>query len=132
MEYTWQDLPKPMSAFTVRNACMIDLDRNKIVQYYSANTKLRVVQKCITPTTTYYRTAPATEKGLNWALKAAAFGLPNEHAPSALSSSPSNSISHTPRINKNGIKTPRGSSKDGEKTLARILPKWIKKLLKRR
>lgn len=83
MKLEWQDLPKPMSVFTMRSAEMIDLDKRKIVQYYSANTKIRVTQKCVTPEATYYRTSSAAEKGLNWAFKAAAFGLPNEVAPPA-------------------------------------------------
>ena len=78
----WKDLPKEQGYFTKRSAVMVDLDKNKIVQYYSANTKIVVVQKCVTPEKTYYRTRPAAEKGLNWVFEASVFGLPNEKAPS--------------------------------------------------
>ena len=84
----WQDLPEPLSAFTARNAEMVDMDNNKVVQYYSANTKIKVVQKCVTPDATYYRTESAKKIGLNWAFKAAAFGLPNDIAPPVHSFSP--------------------------------------------
>lgn len=79
----WQDLPSRKNCFTVRNAVMRDLDKNKIVRYYSANTKIAVVQKCVTEKETYYRTESAKDHGLNWAFEASAFGLPNEAAPPA-------------------------------------------------
>lgn len=80
MKYEWQDLPKPMNCFTVRRATMINLNSGKIVQHYSANTKIVVVQKCITPEKTYYRTRDAEHNYLNYAFEASAFGLPNEKA----------------------------------------------------
>lgn len=83
MKYVWQDLSKPLNVFTARNATMRDLNKNKIVQYYAANTKIMVTQKCVTESGTFYRTESAKEKGLNWAFEAAAFGLPNEFAPPA-------------------------------------------------
>lgn len=79
----WLDLPKRMNCFTVRNAAMYNLNTGKIIQYYSANTKIAVVQKCVTTEGTFYRTAEAAHHYLNYAFKASAFGLPDEKAPSA-------------------------------------------------
>lgn len=79
--FIWVDLEKPKSAFTVRNATMRDLRNGEVIQYYSANTKIVVVQKCITEQGTFYRTSPAMTKSLDWAFEASAFGLPNEFAP---------------------------------------------------
>ena len=93
MKLNWQDLPKPKAVFTVRNAEMVDLDKKKIVQYYSANTRINVVQKVNYKGDTYYRTGSTVEKGLNWAFKASAFGLPNDEAPLEPSFSPKNSES---------------------------------------
>lgn len=87
----WQDLPTKKNCFTVRNAVMKDLDKRKIVRYFSANTKIVVTQKCVTEKGTYYRTEAAKDHGLNWAFEASAFGLPDEIAPSVLSSK-SNSL----------------------------------------
>lgn len=83
MEYSWKDLPKPLNCFTVRNATMINLNNKRIIQHYSANTKIVVTQKCVTPEGAYYRTAEAAHHYLNYAFKASAFGLPDEKAPSA-------------------------------------------------
>ena len=47
MKFDWKELPEKKNCFTVRNATMRDLNTNKIVQYYSANTRITVVQKCI-------------------------------------------------------------------------------------
>lgn len=82
-QISWVDLPKPKPLFTKRNALMVNLDDGEIIQYYSANTKIQVVQKASCKGITYYRTASAKERGLNWAFKAAAFGLPNDEAPLA-------------------------------------------------
>lgn len=81
MKYIWQDLEKPLNAFTVRSATMRNLVTGKIIQYYSANTKIVLVQKCITPNGTYYRAGEAARNHLNYAFEAEAFGLPNEIAP---------------------------------------------------
>ena len=83
MPLKWEDLPKKKSLFTVRNAVMTDLSTGKIVQHYSANTKIEVIQKCSTLNKTFYRTQSAAKQDLNWAFEASAFGLPNEHAPVA-------------------------------------------------
>lgn len=87
MKYVWQDLDKPMNAFTVRSATMRNLNTGKIVQHYSANTKIVLVQKCVTEIGTFYRTREAAHHYLNYAFEASAFGLPNEIAPSAPSTS---------------------------------------------
>lgn len=79
----WKDLPKPLNCFTVRSASMINLNTQKIVRNYAANTKIVVVQKCVLPEGTYYRTSEAEHHYLNYAFEASAFGLPNEKAPSA-------------------------------------------------
>lgn len=78
----WKDV-KPINAFTSRNTAMYNLNTGEVVQYYSANTKIVVVQKYVTPSGTYYRTRSAEHHDLNWAFEASALGLPNEKAPSA-------------------------------------------------
>ena len=78
----WKDLPKPLNCFTVRSASMINLNTRQIVRNYAANTKIVVVQKCVMPEGTYYRTSEAETHYLNYAFEASAFGLPNEKAPS--------------------------------------------------
>ena len=92
MRCNWEDLPKPLSCFTTRNATMINLNTKRIIRHYSANTKIVVVQKCITSEGTYYRTASARHHYLNYAFKASAFGLPDEKAPSAPSKLSSNKL----------------------------------------
>ena len=82
MKYSWQDLPKKKTVFTVRSATMNNLNNGKIIQHYSSNTRIDVVQKCVTEDNTYYRTESAAYNNLNWAFEASAFGLPNEAAPS--------------------------------------------------
>lgn len=83
MKYVWQDLPKPLNVFTSRNTTMRNLNTGEIIQHYSANTKLTVVQKCVTTKGTFYRTSSAAHHFLNFAFEATALGLPNEIAPSA-------------------------------------------------
>ena len=83
MKYEWQDLPEKKNLFTVKNTVMINLNTGKTVRHYSTNTKIVVVQKCVTPEKTYYRTYDAYYNYLNYAFEAEAFGLPNEKAPSA-------------------------------------------------
>ena len=86
MKYVWKDLPKPLNCFTVRGTTMVNLNTGKIISNYAANTKIVVVQKCVTPGCTYYRTGEAAHHYLNYAFRASAFGLPNELAPSEPSS----------------------------------------------
>lgn len=137
----WQDLPKRLSCFTVRNATMIDLDTKEIIRHYSANTKIAVVQKCVTPEGTYYRTAESALHGLNHAFKGTAFGFPDEEAPSApirkFSALGPNthttlhekgrSFSLSTETNKHSRK--EGSSKDGEEKPSRG---WLKKFFRRK
>lgn len=88
MKYKWEDLPERRSLFTVKNTAMINLNTGKTVRQYCTNTKIAVVQKCVTPEKTYYRTREAEHHYLNYAFEAEAFGLPNEKAPSVPSSNP--------------------------------------------
>ena len=133
----WQDLPKRESYFTVRNALMIDLDNQQVVQYYSANTKIVVVQKCVIKEGTFYRTESAKNKGLNWAFRASAFGLPDERAPSVHSSSPDSLYSKNQkpvtRTPKPAIKQTSSQKvalpKDGE---ARAKRSWLRKIFRRK
>lgn len=123
MRCNWEDLPKPLSCFTTRNATMINLNTKRIIQHYSANTKIIVVQKCITSEGTYYRTASARHHYLNYAFKASAFGLPDEKAPSAPSATPGSlgssstkpaSRTHLP-VEKTKKTPKKAASKDGER-----------------
>ena len=132
----WKDLPKPLNCFTVRNAAMINLNTKKIVRNYLANTKIVVVQKCVMPEGTYYRTAEAAYNYLNYAFKASAFGLPNEKAPSAHSSKPNSldTTSHKSRArtqssNKKQKSIPKvASPEDGEDRRPRS---WLKRFFRR-
>lgn len=144
MKYTWTDLPEKKNCFTVRSATMINLNTGEIVRHYAANTKIVVVQKCITPECTYYRTSEAAHHYLNYAFRASAFGLPNEEAPSAPIEKDLNSLEK--KASKSGGKSCSGScmkpssakqkqtqkealSKDGE---TRQPQNWIKKLFRRK
>lgn len=136
----WKDLPKPLNCFTVRSAVLKNLNTGKIVRHYLANTKIVLVQKCVMPNCTYYRTAEAAHHYLNYAFEASAFGLPNEIAPpvhstrenslqtSTSKKKPSNrTLSNSAKKQKPTKKVPQ--SKGGE-TKA---PKgWLKKLLRRK
>lgn len=116
MKYKWEDLPSRLNLFTVRSAVQRNMDSGKIVQNYSANTRITVVQKCVTPEKTYYRTETAKREHLNWAFEASAFGLPNEKAPSAPLPTPNRTVvisQATPQKQKSSQQA--NSSKDGEK-----------------
>lgn len=110
MDYVWEDLPKPLNCFTVTNTTMVNLDNGKVIRHYSTNTKIVVVQKCVTPECTYYRTADAYFNKQNYAFKADAFGLPNEKAPSAHSSR-SNSLSNSTLNSESATRTPKPTVK---------------------
>lgn len=119
----WTDLPKPLNVFTKRNAIMRDLAKNKTVQYYSANTKIRVVQKGNFEGKTYYRTQSAKDHGLDWAFEAAAFGLPNDVAPPA--PTPSLSLNSHTTIKQKEKETPKPEPpKGGEEAKAKKKPKF--------
>lgn len=138
MKYNWEDLPKPLNCFTVRSANMVNLNTGKIVNNYAANTKIVVVQKCVTPTGTYYRTAEAEHHYLNYAFRASAFGLPDEKAPSAPSSKPNSLEKHTTSPRRATRKSPikkqtkskkAASPKGGEEKRPRS---WLKRLFGRK
>lgn len=122
MKLTWVDLPDRKNCFTVRDTVMLDLSTGKIVRHYSDNTKIAVVQKCVTPEGTFYRTSEAAQHRLNYAFRASAFGLPDEEAPSELSSTPNSHrndpckpASRTTRpAEKQKVTQKTASSKDGE------------------
>ena len=112
MKYEWKDLPKPLNCFTVRGTTMVNLNTGKIVSNYAANTKIVVVQKCVTPAGTYYRTGEAAHHYLNYAFRASAFGLPDEKAPSVPSSKKKpNSLSRQSTISKPASRTPKPAKK---------------------
>ena len=81
MKYEWIDLPERKNCFTTRNAVLYDMDSDEIIQYYSANTKIVVVQGCATDRGTFYRTESAVKADKNFAFEATALGLPTEIAP---------------------------------------------------
>lgn len=72
----WLDLPKPQGMFTNRSTVMLDLTSAKIVQHYSANTKIEVKQYACVNGDVYFRTASAAERGLDWGFSAKSFGSP--------------------------------------------------------
>lgn len=137
MKYAWEDLPKPLNCFTVRNATMFNLNNGRIVNNYSANTKIVVVQKCVTPKGTYYRTREAAHHYLNYAFRAADFGLPNDKAPSAHSSKPNSLDTHHPNsksatrgpVKKTNSKPKAVNPKDGEGKRHRG---WLKRIFGRK
>lgn len=89
MKYDWEDLPERINAFTVKNTILVNLNTGKTVRHYCTNTRITLVQKCVTPEKTYYRTADAAYHYLNYAFEASAFGLPDEKASPAPSLAPS-------------------------------------------
>lgn len=108
MEITWKDLPKPKGFFTRRSTIMVTLDTKKAVQFYSANTKINVVQYTVFNGSVYFRTSSARDRGLNWAIKADSFSMPNDYLASlAPSSSPAREkVSHQP----SSLKLPKQTS----------------------
>ena len=137
MKYKWEDLPKPLNCFTVRSATMVNLNTGKIVSNYAANTKIVVVQKCITENGTYYRTNEAAHHYLNYAFRASAFGLPDEKAPSVHSpKSRSLGTHHTNTkpvlrkpVKKQTSVQKTATPKDGEEKRS---GSWLKRLFRRK
>lgn len=131
MEYNWIDLPERKSCFTTRNAVLYDMDSDEIIQYYSANTKIVVVQGCTTDRGTFYRTESAVKANVNFAFEASALGLPNEIAPpcSSLSSNTLDSVASPSAENftthKHSADTvlPSGGEATLSKTKAKTTPK---------
>lgn len=133
MSITWKDLDEPINCFTIRNAKMMDLRKRTEIQQYSANTKIVVVQKCILPEGTFYRTKSAKERGLDWAFRASAFGLPDDKAPSVPSNSPETlskpaTRTHRPEPLKQKNVQKTSQPKDGE---AKRHAGLLKRLLRR-
>lgn len=133
MGRTWTDLPKPTNCFTARNTMMFDLNSLEVIRHYSANTKIVVVQKCVTEKGTFYRTESAKNRGLDWAFKASALGMPNEKAPSVPSFSPSNDSAPADSHTKAGVQKQTTEQevalpKDGE---VRQRKGWFDKLFRR-
>lgn len=132
MKYVWEDLPERKNLFTVKNTVMINLNTGKIVQHYATNTKIAVVQKCVTTGKTYYRTQDAAHHYLNYAFEAEAFGLPNEKAPSAPSvkSNPEKkSATRTRPAKKTNMYATFVSPKGGE---GKPHIGWLKRLFRRK
>lgn len=131
----WEDYPSPKNLFTKRNATMKDLETNKTIQYYSANTKIVIVQKAQVNDQTFLRTASARDHDLDWAFEASAFGLPNDVAPSApINFSPTNNsrleeLAHSLEKRQKSVQKNAASSKDGEKKLRLG---WLRKLFGRK
>lgn len=119
----WKDIPnKPLGLFTKTGAKLVDLDTGKVVQSYSANTKINLAQEATYNGKKYYRTQYSQEKGFNWAFEASMFEEPivaPEPAPSAPTTDPPiNSTpggTQTPEENKNNDGQDE-DSKDGEGT----------------
>lgn len=138
MKYIWEDLPERKNLFTVKNTVMINLNTGKTVQHYATNTKIVVVQKCVTPDKTYYRTQEAAHHYLNYAFEASAFGLPNEKAPSAPSVKSNTShtlynpkpITRTPRSVKTQKSTQKSASPKGGE--GRRRRNWFSKIFRRK
>lgn len=132
MKYRWEDLPERKNCFTVRDAAMINLNTGKVVRNYTANTKIAVVQKCVTPKKTYYRTADAVYHYLNYAFEASAFGLPNEKAPSAPSSVSPKQERPVTRTLKQAEKQTVSKQADSPKDGGARGPKgWLQRILRR-
>ena len=137
MKCNWEDLPKPLNCFTVMNTAMINLNTGKAVRHYSTNTKIVVVQKCVTPKGTYYRTAEAEHYYLNYAFEASAFGLPNEVAPSEHSLKLDSSTCSDNKPDKRAQKPAKkqksiqktATPKDGEGKQRRS---WLKRIFRRK
>lgn len=117
---------------------MTDLSSGKIIQHYSANTKLVMAQKCVTSEGTFYRTASAKQHSLNWAFGASALGLPNDKAPSAPSApkslkkpiSRSKSVPRTPvSVKKQKVIQNTPKPKGGE---AKGVMGFLKKIFRRK
>ena len=97
---------------------MVNLNTGKIVSNYSTNTKIVLAQKCVTENGTYYRTREAAFNYLNYAFKASAFGLPDDEAPSAPSTTTKPNSSNV-KLKKSGTRTqPTKKTKNTPKTVA--------------
>lgn len=99
---------------------MINLDINKPIQYYSANTKINVVQYAIVLDKVYFRTASAKKGDLNWAIGSTSFKLPTDYlaslAPSIFSQPrrKAQEVSFSLQENKNDNKVIESPKSEGE------------------
>lgn len=138
MKCVWEDLPKPLSCFTVKNTTMVNLNTGKIVSNYSTNTKIVLAQKCVTENGTYYRTREAAFNYLNYAFKASAFGLPDEKAPSAPSTHNKPNSSNVKRKKSETRTPPTKKTKTGSTVVVpndgeeRRHNGWLSKLFRRK
>lgn len=138
MKCVWEDLPKPLSCFTVKNTTMVNLNTGKIVSNYSTNTKIVLAQKCVTENGTYYRTRDAAYNYLNYAFKASAFGLPDEKAPSVPSTNNKPNSSNVKRKKSETHTQPTKKIKNTSKTVASNGGEkqrhggWLSKLFRRK
>lgn len=136
MKYIWEDLPERKHCFTVKNTEMINLNTGKVVRHYSTNVKIVVVQKCVTPKKTYYRTADAAHHYLNYAFEASAFGLPNEKAPLEPSSHNSSSKKSDLKSARHAVKPKKKQKVSQKKTLSKSgegeRMNWFRKLFRRK
>lgn len=138
MKCVWEDLPKPLSCFTIKNTTMVNLNTGKIVSNYSTNTKIVLAQKCVTENGTYYRTRDAAHNYLNHAFKASAFGLPDEKAPSAPSIHSKPNSSNVKRKKSETRTRPTKKTKSIPKTVASNDGEkqrhggWLSKLFRRK
>lgn len=92
-EIVWEDLPQKTGLFTAHKCSLINLDDGKVIQTYSANTKIDVTQTTLVDGIKYYRTDYSKSKGFNWAFRAEDFVeiKPAEPEPSAPTDNPINS-----------------------------------------
>lgn len=138
MKCVWEDLPKPLNCFTVKNTTMVNLNTGKIVSNYSTNTKIVLAQKCVTENGTYYRTRDAAHNYLNYAFKASAFGLPDEKAPSVPSTHSKPNSSNVKRKKSETRTQPTKKTKNTPKTVASNGGEkqrhggWLSKLFRRK
>lgn len=94
----WSKLPGRYALFTRRSTTMVNLDNSKIIQHYSANVKINMVEQTMFNGERYFRTASASERGLNWAIKASSFMLPANDAPLAPLTSPTLNSNLQPKV----------------------------------
>ena len=120
-KFVWEDLPEKTGFFTSCACNLWNLDDGKVVQTYSANTKIDVVQFTTVDGEKYYRTDYSKSKNFNWAFKVGDLApiisepmpIP-EPEPSAPSpSTPSNSNIDTSQENEKDSKTKDEPQQDG-------------------
>lgn len=130
----WKNLPKVRGLFTKRNTVMVALDTKKAIQFYSANTKIQVTQYTLFNDSVYFRTKPAEDKDLNWAIKADSFDLPKDYLASLVpDKSPAKKASPKPSANnlENKKVSKRVASPKNEGTAQAQKTSLIKRLFRR-